>query len=308
MNLAELKQSLIKKDISSLYIFTGTEYGILEKYISSISKLLGKERKSLDTVRDLFQSLTTTSLMKKDSLYIIKDDKDFLKTESKWGLLEKVAKNKNVILLFSSLDKRGKFYKKYKEKIVEFNKLTTNQLMKYVQKELGLRQEFGEQLISYCGNDYTRLVLEMDKIKTLAEINKVRKDSAYQTLIEEGLIYKEPKAIVFDFIDAVLYRQEKKSFQLLKDLKELNTNHILLLSLLYKGFRDVLMVQGQDRPTQESTGLTGYVIQITKNKIKNYTTSEIVETLKIIQETDSGIKSGKIDPEMSIESVLLRIL
>jgi DNA polymerase III delta subunit len=180
--------------------------------------------------------------------------------------------------------------------------------MKYVQKELGLRQEFGEQLISYCGNDYTRLVLEMDKIKTLAEINKVRKDSAYQTLIEEGLIYKEPKAIVFDFIDAVLYRQEKKSFQLLKDLKELNTNHILLLSLLYKGFRDVLMVQGQDRPTQESTGLTGYVIQITKNKIKNYTTSEIVETLKIIQETDSGIKSGKIDPEMSIESVLLRIL
>lgn len=308
MNLAELKQSLIKRDISSLYIFTGTEYGILEKYISSISKLLGKERKSLDTVRDLFQSLTTTSLMKKDSLYIIKDDKDFLKTESKWGLLEKVAKNKNVILLFSSLDKRGKFYKKYKEKIVEFNKLTTNQLMKYVQKELGLRQEFGEQLISYCGNDYTRLVLEMDKIKTLAEINKVRKDSAYQTLIEEGLIYKEPKAIVFDFIDAVLYRQEKKSFQLLKDLKELNTNHILLLSLLYKGFRDVLMVQGQDRPTQESTGLTGYVIQITKNKIKNYTTSEIVETLKIIQETDSGIKSGKIDPEMSIESVLLRIL
>ena len=165
MNLAELKQSLIKRDISSLYIFTGTEYGILEKYISSISKLLGKERKSLDTVRDLFQSLTTTSLMKKDSLYIIKDDKDFLKTESKWGLLEKVAKNKNVILLFSSLDKRGKFYKKYKEKIVEFNKLTTNQLMKYVQKELGLRQEFGEQLISYCGNDYTRLVLEMDKIK-----------------------------------------------------------------------------------------------------------------------------------------------
>lgn len=308
MNLAELKQSLIKKDISSLYIFTGTEYGILEKYILSISKLLGKERKSLDTVRDLFQSLTTTSLMKKDSLYIIKDDKDFLKTESKWGLLEKAAKNKNVILLFSSLDKRGKFYKKYKEKIVEFNKLTTNQLMKYVQKELGLRQEFGEQLISYCGNDYTRLVLEMDKIKTLAEINKVRKDSAYQTLIEEGLIYKEPKAIVFDFIDAVLYRQEKKSFQLLKDLKELNTNHILLLSLLYKGFRDVLMVQGQDRPTQESTGLTGYVIQITKNKIKNYTTSEIVETLKIIQETDSGIKSGKIDPEMSIESVLLRIL
>lgn len=308
MNLAELKQSLIKKDISSLYIFTGTEYGILEKYISSISKLLGKERKRLDTVRDLFQSLTTTSLMKKDSLYIIKDDKDFLKTESKWGLLEKVAKNKNVILLFSSLDKRGKFYKKYKEKIVEFNKLTTNQLMKYVQKELGLRQEFGEQLISYCGNDYTRLVLEMDKIKTLAEINKVRKDSAYQTLIEEGLIYKEPKAIVFDFIDAVLYRQEKKSFQLLKDLKELNTNHILLLSLLYKGFRDVLMVQGQDRPTQESTGLTGYVIQITKNKIKNYTISEIVEALKIIQETDSGIKSGKIDPEMSIESVLLRIL
>jgi DNA polymerase III delta subunit len=147
----------------------------------------------------------------------------------------------------------------------------------------------------------------MDKIKILAEVRDCKKEEAYLIALEQGLIYNTPKTVVFDFIDAVLVRNIDLSFEYWKELKELKTAEVLILSLLYTGFRNVLLIQGSDKATSESTGLTGWQIQTTKEKTGYYSIPELIDILKSIQNSESGIKTGKVETEIAVELALIKI-
>jgi DNA polymerase III delta subunit len=307
MNLAELKQKLVAKSLDSLYIFSGEEVCIMGKYVESITRASGKKAVRLDSVKELFPRLTNSSFLKVNNVFIIRDDKEFLTAENRWNLLEKLIKEHIVILLFTNLDKRKSFYKRYKDTIVEFDKLTPAQLLKYVQKEITLRDQFAISLISFCNNDYGRIISEIDKIKCLAESRNSKAEVVYLDCMKEKLIYEEPKQAVFDFVDCVLRKDAQQSFKLWRGLQQLKTSEILILSLLYMAFRQVLIVQGSKVRTAEKTGLTGWIIKNTLEKINYYNIEDLIEILKIIQKTESGIKRGEIDVEISVEYCLIRI-
>ena len=310
MNLPKLKQKLKNNDLTNLYIFTGEEIGIMNKYVESIAKKSSKQVSHLDDFKQLYEKLSHKSLTKLNNTFILRNDKIILQSEKLWNMLSELIKNNIVILIFDKLDKRGKFYKRFDNLIVEFEKLSTAQLTVYVQKELGLKQNQAEELITYCDNNYNRLMLEIDKIKCLAAVEKCKNEEAFLIAMEEDLIYKTPKSLIYDFVDAVLKRDTNLSFKLYVDLKNLKKNDLAILSLLYNNFRNVLIISGHrdEKVTQESTGLTGWQIQNIKDKCGYYKIEELIEILKIIQNVESGIKSGKIETEISIEYCILSIL
>jgi DNA polymerase III delta subunit len=145
MGLPELKQNLGKKILNRLYVFTGSEVGIMDVYLNKISEISNKEKRRENSIKDIYNLLSTKSLSNKNYTYIIRDDKEFLSKEKIWKTLEKVIGNNILIIVYTNLDKRSKFYKHFQSNIIEFDKLTTIQLNQYVLKELGLKNVHSEQ-------------------------------------------------------------------------------------------------------------------------------------------------------------------
>ena len=76
-----------------------------------------------------------------------------------------------LIHLLTIVDKRTKFYKAYKDAIIEFERLSDTMLKKYIQKEIKLSERNTERLIDVCEHDYGRILLEIDKIKRYVDAN-----------------------------------------------------------------------------------------------------------------------------------------
>ena len=94
----------------------------------------------MDSISSIYSRLQNNTFMNKPNCYVIRDDKDYLSQEKIWaGLNSGVTQGKNVIILiYTNLDKRSKFYKSHTDMLTEFEKLIPEVLAKYIKKEIGL--------------------------------------------------------------------------------------------------------------------------------------------------------------------------
>lgn len=58
----------------------------------------------------------------------------------------------------------------------------------------------------------------------------------------------------------------------------------------------------------KTTGLQYYQVKYNQDKLNYYTIAELINAIRIIQKTEEGIKTGKIDEDISIDYVLCNIL
>jgi DNA polymerase III delta subunit len=312
MQLHELKEQLVKKTLQPLYIFTGEEIAIMNIYIDKIAKIAGSKAKRVDSVGSIFGKLQNQSFMNKPSCYVIRDDKDYLAQEKIWDSLNNglVQGNNIIILVYSNLDKRSKFYKHHADMVTEFQKLSPEVLAKYIIREIGLDINKAAKFAELCDCNYNRILLECDKVKHLAQANNINIDQAYDIAIRENLIHTSPKDVIFELIDAVCKRQPERSYNLLEELTAINENPLGAISLLYTNFRSMLLVQsaGAGADITKRTGLTGWQVKLAKEKGVNYSVGELVTAIRMIRETEKGIKTGMIEQVMALDYILANVM
>ncbi|HUM43794.1 MAG TPA: hypothetical protein PKI14_12675 [Fervidobacterium sp.] len=311
MQLPELQKQLVEKVVQPFYLFVGEEVGIMDIYMQKIAEVAGADLKRVDSLKDIFAGLRANSFLSRPTCYVIRDDRDLLKQdESVWqGLQTGVTQGKNIIILvYTSLDKRTKFYKMHENIITEFVKLSGEILAKYAQKEIGLNEKYGYDLAHRANLDYTQLMLECDKLRILSQVRGVSIDEAYRQAIAEKLIYTAPQDVAFDFVDAFCKRQVKKAFELWAELQESDSNPLGMLALLYNNFRAMLLVSGGGNNLAQRTGLTSWQVKNAQEKGNNYSVRELVEALRILQGIEQEVKTGQIEAGMAVDYALISIL
>lgn len=310
MNLAELKKSIVDKNLDNVYIFTGDEIKIMNIYTHQIAKVQNRILTRKDTVAEIFKTLKIAKLTKESNVYVILDDFAFLKEEKYWEQLMTATKDHTIILIYSHLDKRGKFYKTYKDKICEFEKLNEVMLAKYVQKEIDLTTDSAKQLSLMCDNSYNRILLEVDKLKNLSQVYNIKHEEAFGKMLKEGLIYTQETEIVFKLVDAICKRDVETTFKLLKDLDVTKESPIAILSLLYTNIKSILLVSvcPPGAKVSETTGLTGWQIKMVYEKGYHYEPSELLDIMGQIKYTDEAIKIGKIEPQNAIPFLVANVM
>lgn len=309
MNLIELQSQIKLNQLNSIYIFTGDEIAVQKIYINKIAQTSNLEIQYVDNLKSIYNKLNINDIFNSKKLYIIIDDIDFIKEEKLWNSIN--TNNNIIIFKFNTLDKRSKFYKQFENKIVEFNKLSNEILIKYIKKEINMSNENCESLIKICNNSYNQILLEMDKIVKYGKTQMVDTpyDFIFNILNNSGAFHKEISDITFEFIEKVLKRQYNNIFDLRKKLIQIGESNIKLLSLLYTNFKTVLLIQSCDsNDICKTTGLQYYQVKYNQDKLNYYSIGELVNALKIIQKTEEGIKTGKIDEDISIDYVLCNIL
>lgn len=312
MQLHELKEQLVKKTLQPLYIFTGEEIAIMNIYIDKIAEIIGVKPNRVDSVSSIFSRLQNQSFLNKPNCYVIRDDKDYMQQEKVWESMNlgAVQGDNIIILVYTNIDKRSRFYKQHTDRLVEFEKLIPEVLAKYIKRDIGLDIKEGVQLANICDCNYSRIILECDKLKQLAAAKDINIHAAYQIALQERLIYIEPKDVIFDLIDAACKRQVGRSFDLWEELKLINESPLGVISLLYTNFRSMLLVQsaGAGADITKRTGLTGWQVKLAKEKGVNYNIGELVSAIRTIRETEKGIKTGMIEQEMALDYILANVM
>lgn len=310
MEVADIKAHIKTKQFKPLYIFSGTEWKVQRIYIDTISTASGRPLYYVDSIADIYGKLNNKSFIKNASVYVIRDDKEIIQNEKLQAQLETLLGDNILILLLTTVDKRTKFYKTYKDLIVEFTALKPDILCKYLQKEIDLSNTNCNKLMEACEYDYGRCLLEIDKIKNYAKATKAEdmSNNVFELLLFNGTIYQPPKDAIFDFVDAVLDVQLNETFNLYRQCLEVKEAVMVMISVLYNNARAVLQVQScESNDISKSTGLTGWQIQNAKKHLHKRSTGELINILKICQECQQGIVTGTIEEEFVMDYILVNL-
>lgn len=309
MKLVELMQGIQSKSIPSYLIFTGEEVAVMKIYENMICE--GFQRVDCNSVEYAINDSRKRSLTNQKKCYIILDDMDFIKNEKAWELAKNHFKNTKhqLILKYSKYDKRKSFFKQ--ENVVMFDKLSDDVLTKYIQKEIALSDENCIRLIQLCENDYSRILLEVDKIKSYCKSMNLSENKSFYALINQNVIYQPIGDITFKLTDAVADGNIEKAMKYLDLAKQKDEPAIMVLSILYTEFKALFMVKGlgsDKKDASKRTGLNGWQVSKAMKRLNAYNMQEIKRALKVITETEQGIKSGKIDQEIALEYAIINIM
>lgn len=310
MNITDVKTDIKNKKIKPYYIFAGDEIEIQRIYINKIAEVLGYKVVRIDKIADVWAEIISPTLFGKSCVYVVRDDKD-LQEDILSIQIERNNLNGNVIInLLTTVDKRTKFYKANSDKIVLFERLSDEVLKKYIKKEITLNNANCERLIAICESDYSRILLEIDKIKSfIAFLPECDCNKTFEAFVEDGTIAVPPQDAIFDLVDAILKRQIKRVYDLLEQCYAVGEANMVILSVLYNNAKQVLQVQVcEDRDVCSTTGLTSWQIKCAREKCGHYSIDELFNMLKLIQKVQKGIITGQIEDEMSVQYLLVNIL
>ena len=313
MNLSELKNELLEGKLRSSYIFTGDELALQDVYINKIAEIAMTNTVFVDTLADVYTRLNTRTLVKSNpSIYIIRDDEDYRKREDCWGdFIDLKSKNGSIVIMrYSSMDKRGKFYKAHEPILTEFNFVDASVLKNRLHAVTKLPEHYCEEIVRICGCNYGRIQHELYKLNVFAKVNGYSLLTAYLEARKQNMIHEEIGDVIFDFSNAVLDRDYNLAYKYLTHLKTTDEGPIKLLSVLYNSFRNVLLVQSTASSDQNEAvlGLTSAQIFVTKPHCDKYALSELVAIVKLIREVERGIKIGMIDSNFAMEYLLSQII
>lgn len=319
MDVSTLKSHIKLKTISTFLIFSGPEWKVQQIYIEQIAKVTGKKTKRIDSVSEIYSKLRNRSFIQSGVIYIVRDDKELMNSEKLQQQISGGLLGDNMlILLLTSVDKRTKFYKAYKDSIIEFEALSDAMLKKYVLKEIKLSERNLQCLIDICEHDYGRILLEIDKIKRYVSTDRplfgygrggTEEDCCFEMLVKDGTIYEPPYDAIFDLVDAILDRNVNKAFNLLQQSYAVGEATMVMLSVLYNNAKAVLQVQTyQGNKITEGTGLTGWQIKNAKPHVGRYSDEELIYIVQLVQKIESGIKTGRMEDEFAMQYLLTRIM
>ena len=307
-------------DIPHYLVLYGQEQTVLDMYIKQIVSVSQSQAVYIDTVASVIKHCGKKSLNKSVKCYIVSDDLSYLKAETVWDKIKKDFKKSKdyLILRYHTLDKRDKFSHNNKENLTEFAHLSAEVLQQYIYRDLpDLSEKNALSLIDYCNYDYGRILMEIDKIwqiqsSRLSNFNmNLDSDACFYELDKQGLFHKEIGDITFELTDAVLGGYPEKAIQKLNEAKRKGEPAMMISSILYNGFRNLLAYQGLGKNKQgamERTGMTkGELWGCTKN-VGGYSMEEVKRNMLFCQQVESGIKTGLIDEDIALDYLVLHCL
>lgn len=317
MQLSDLMMSISNNKIPHFLILFGEEQAILDEYIKHIVK--DKQVVHCDTVSNVLSQCNRKSLVNTPRVYIVSGDESFKLAEDVWeNVITDFNNSKHYLILrYTSINKTIKFYTRNKQNCVEFNRLGDDVLLTYISRYLpDLGRKYAQELIDYCNHDYGRILMEIDKIKQWKEYNTddegtPQTDSVFKLLDKQGLFHKEIGDITFELTDAVLGGYPDKAIQKLDEAKRKDENPILIASILYNGFRNLMAYVGLGANRKDAmirTGMTKGELWGCNKNIGGYNFEELKRNALFCQSVEVALKQGTLDADIGLDYLVLHCL
>lgn len=228
--------------------------------------------------------------------------------------LTEPADSVSFIFAETEVDKRSKLFKIVRDKgrAVEFAIQDEATLKKWIRGLVGKEKKTIDEdalnsMLEKTGNDMENIRRELEKLVcyTLDKDNIIKEDV-------ESICTVRISNRIFDMVNAIADKQQKKALMLYYDLLELKEPPMRILFLITRQFNLLLQVKelkgkGYDnRTVSEKTGLHSFVVGKYAAQSGKLTKKVLRQALEDCILTDESVKTGKMIDKMSIELLIVK--
>lgn len=295
LGLLDLQGQIREGNLLPFYIFTGEEIELQNIYLKQMGNIV-----RIDRVADIYNKITSKLISGKFAVYVVRDDMDFIKSEKTWASISSKIRNAVLVIQVTTPNKYKKFIKELNDCVVEFNHMTTKQLLNVVNMDCSVSNK--QYFIEACNNDLNTINNYLDIFKRVGikELNK--------KIVDEYIPTKED-VTVFQLADAVMRKDEQLTFRLLDQLLEDKNNVMGIIYAIYSQLHKCVLVEGYrgEKNISKVTGINSWICNniLRDNRIEP---SKLLTALRLVQKYDKGIKTGKYDGVMACYSLIVEIL
>lgn len=295
LGLLDLQTQIREGSLLPFYIFTGEEIELQNIYLKQMGDVI-----RVDRVADIYNKITSKLISGKFAVYVVRDDMDFIKSEKTWGSISDRIRNAVLVIQVTTPSKCKKFLKELNDCVVEFNHMTTKQLLNVVNMDCSVSNK--QYFIEACNNDLNTInnYLDIFKRAGIKELNK--------KIVDEYIATKED-VTVFQLADAVMRKDEQLTFKLLDQLLEDKNNVMGIIYAIYSQLHKCVLVEGYrgEKNISKVTGINSWICNniLRDNRIEP---PKLLTALRLVQKYDKGIKTGKYDGVIACYSLIVEIL
>ena len=228
--------------------------------------------------------------------------------------LKEPAPTAYFVFVEESADKRSKLYKAVtaKGRAVEFKTQDEAVLQRWI---LGILKKEGMNItgrdlaffLEKTGSDMENIRGELEKLLCYC----MGRDVVTAKDIEE-ICTKQISNQIFDMINAIAEKKQRKSMDLYYDLLTLKEPPMRILYLITRQFNMLLQVKelknrGCDASTiGEKVGLAGFIARKYVAQAARFRTADLRRAVEDCVEAEEAVKTGKMNDVMSVELLIVR--
>ena len=337
MTIENLEKELKNGNLKSIYLLYGEEIFLLESCLKKIKNLFGECDKGINyilidetTISEIISDIETPSFGYEKKLIIARNT-GILKKEGKrktgdtYKIKEKINQyiednikiiNESVILVFveEEVDEKSELYKTINKNgiVCKFDYQKPLQIEQRIKTICnGYKVNIDSQTIRYfiecCGTNMQDLINEIRKlIEYVGENGTIKKEDI------DKLSIKKLESIIFDLTDDLGKKDITGALQVLKNLIYAKEPIQKILVTLYNHFKKLYITKMAINSNKDVTSslklkpnqtfLTGkYKVQS-----KFFKENELRNIIQELCDLDYNSKSGKIDLQVGLETVLCR--
>ncbi len=228
------------------------------------------------------------------------------------------APNETTFFVFSEseVDKRSKLYKTVQSKghAAEFSAQDENTLKRWIAGLLAregkkISEGTAQLLLSKTGTDMDNIRMELEKLCCYCMDRDVITAEDVESICTTRV-----SSHIFDMINAISEKQQKKALELYYDLLALKEPPMRILFLIARQCNILLQVRelkakGYDNRTIGSKiGLPPFVVQKNLNQASKFKTATLRDAVTQCVEAEEAVKQGRMNDRLSVEILILNVL
>ena len=329
MDRNDFDRLLSLKQVPSLLLFEGEEEYLKQAALAALRKqLLPEGMEDLnETVLDapetdrLIAAAETLPFMADRRLVVVRDHPALsgrAEADDRLAAYLSAVPATTVLLFYCTRkpDGRKKLYTAIRKQngVVVFSPLKDRELTTFVTsafKKLGREcdERTADLLIFTCGSDAGRLMTEIAKIASHSEGTAAVHPDEVRMLATPSA-----ECTVFQMVDAVVSGQNDRAFRLMRNQLLNGTDRLYMLSMLLRQFRllqhiRIMQYEKCSRDAIRSAlGVPPFAVDQYMRQASMYTNAQIKKAVSVCFDAEYAVKSGRMNQEGSLESVMLKLL
>lgn len=329
-NILDLENDLKNQNLHGIYVFYGEEKYLQQEYLRKIKKIFGElslginyillDENNIDT---LISDIETPAFGYEKKLIIIMDSNLF-KKDCKSPMKEKFKKyvsenidiiNEAVVIVFiEEIVHKMDLYKTVEKNavIIETKELKPIEIKNRLKRICAMyKVQISDQNLNYlietAGTSMQDLINEIRKlIEYAGENGEIKKEDI------DKLTIKEIQAIIFDLTDYLGTKNTEKALEVLNNLIYNKEPLQKIIITLYNHFRKIYLTKlalKERRDLVEVLSLKPNQVFLTtkyRKQAEYFKEKEILQILKELIDLDYKSKSGQIDLDIGLKTVLCK--
>ncbi len=322
--MQKLLQDIKNQEYSQIYLLHGEEAYLRKQYRDKMKEALADDGDTMNNhyyegkdtkIEEIIDLAETLPFFASRRVIVIENSGWFQKGGDKIAeYLPGLPETTYMVFVETQIDKRSKLYKTVKSKgrIAEFAHQDEQTLKRWI---LGMLKKESRNitaanmqfLLERTGTEMAQIKMEVEKLLcyTMGKSEVSRED------IEE-ICTKRVQNQIFDMINAIADRNQKRALDLYYDLLTLKEPPMRILALIGRQFNLLLQVKElrkkgySPQVISEKTGLHGFIVGKYAKQAERFKTRELREALEACVEADENVKTGKMNDVMGVEILICR--